>query len=86
MQCPICFEEKNELYTLEHINMHTIRTHKLCNTCFYKLRKPICPFCRQYIYLYKYYKTNTVLCPSFPQFIEIRNYSSSTLLSGYQNK
>lgn len=41
MTCPICFEKEAD-YT-------TYCKHAFCSTCINKLRKKICPVCRQQI-------------------------------------
>ena len=42
MDCGICYDKKG----LEEFTELPC-SHKVCNTCFPKIRVPVCPFCRQ---------------------------------------
>jgi len=44
-ECPVCFENVNDIVSLP---CHS--EHKMCTDCVNKLKKNICPFCREFFY------------------------------------
>ena len=45
-ECFVCFEETNKFITFEC-------GHKMCETCFPKLRSSFCPICNEIIKVYR---------------------------------
>ena len=47
VECTICFEYKNCMIPLKHINPKgNVSGHKICNDCYKSINIKKCPFCR----------------------------------------